>query len=300
MSRRQFSSDVASAAAGILLGCRAETGQSGGYDGSEPAQTEAATDVRIQRYVSLGNTGITASDIIFGAGIVDEPGLVRYAFDLGINVFDTAATYGAGISEETIAAGLQGIRDRVHIITKQRVDNPRRATRSRIERTLEQSLRKLQTDHVDGLFIHSMETMEPLDHEEILGTFVRLKREGKVLFTGFSTHNERVTLTQCVAAKYEEFVDAAMFRYNHVESEAIEPVIARVRERGIGTIAMKTLAGGNHAGLGRYAREGLSFSQAAIAWVLANEHIDCAVMSMDTFSLINEYVGASGIELQRS
>jgi aryl-alcohol dehydrogenase-like predicted oxidoreductase len=300
ISRRQFSSGLAAGTAGILLGCRADPRDSAADHRTQLTQNQLATDVSIQRYTNMGNTGLTVSDIIFGAGIVNEPGLVRYAFDLGVNVFDTAATYGGGISEETIAAGLQGIRDRVHIITKQGADNPRRINRRRIERILERSLRRLQTDYVDGLFIHSMDSMDPLNQDEIVESFVRFKQEGKVLFTGFSTHNERLTLSRCLDPRYEEFVDAVMFRYNHVESEAIEPLISRMRDRRIGTIAMKTLAGGNRAGLGRYVRDGLTYSQAAIAWVLANKNIDCAVMSMDTFSLIHEYVGASGIQLQRS
>jgi len=296
ISRRQFSSGLAAGAAGLLLGCNTEENEAAS---TVSGQAQPATDAKIQRQNTLGDTGITVSDIIFGAGVVHEPGLVRYAFDLGVNVFDTAAAYGSGISEETISQGLRGIRDRVHIITKQRADNPRRITRRRIEQTLEESLRKLGTDYVDGLFIHSMDSMEALNNDEIVESFVRFKQEGKVLFTGFSTHNERVTLAGCLGTRYEEFVDAVMFRYNHLESRAIEPLIARVRERGIGTIAMKTLAGGNHAGLGRYVREGLTYSQAAIAWVLANKNIDCAVMSMDTFALIQEYVGASGVEVQR-
>ena len=72
----------------------------------------------------------------------------------------------------------------------------------------------------------------------------------------------------------------------------------RMRQQGIGTIAMKTLAAGTR-GLSRYVSESLTENQAAIAWVLANQNIDCAVMTMDTYDAIDEYVGASGVELRR-
>ena len=97
---------------------------------------------------------------------------------------------------------------------------------------------------------------------------------------------------------YDEIVDVVMFRYNHMESRT-EPLIAALREKGIGTIAMKTLAGGKHGRLREFINDQLSYPQAAIGWVLANNQIDCAVLSMDTYSLVDAYVSASGQQTQR-
>ena len=299
ISRRSFSSGLAAGALGAVVGCRQDKRASSDGNGARYAQGQSGEAPTIQRHNNLGSTGISVSDIIFGASTINDPGVVRYAFDRGINVFDTAAIYGSGVSEEILAEGLQGVRDRVHIITKQGV-NPRRRVNVRgMERTLEASLRNLHSDYVDGLFIHSMDSMDPLNNDEIVEAFVRFKREGKVLFTGFSTHREAVTLAQCVAPQYSEFVDAVMFRYNHVESAAIEPLIKRMRGLGIGTIAMKTLAAGSGRRLSEYVSDTLTERQAAIAWVLANENIDCAVLTMDTYAAIDEYVGASGVDLDR-
>jgi aryl-alcohol dehydrogenase-like predicted oxidoreductase len=298
ISRRAFSSRLAAGAAGFVLGCRSDTRESSDGSGPRHAPGQSGEAPTIQRFRSLGDTGIHASDIIFGANTLNDPGIVRYAFDRGINVFDTAANYSSGVSEEILAEGLRGVRDGAHVITKQGVNPRRRANVRRIERTLEASLRNLQSDYVDGLFIHSMDSMDPLNNDDVVEAFVRFKREGKVRFTGFSTHREAVTLAQCVAPQYSEFVDAVMFRYNHVESAATEPLVARMRSKGIGTIAMKTLAAGTR-GLSVYTGDTLSENQAAIAWALANENVDCAVLTMDTYASIDEYVGASGVELTR-
>jgi aryl-alcohol dehydrogenase-like predicted oxidoreductase len=299
ISRREFSSGLAAGAASVFLGSCTDRQQSN--DGSRVPQTQVpqTTDLKIQRYNELGNTGITVSDVTFGANAINEPGVIRYAFDRGVNLFDTAANYSGGVSEEVLGRGLQGVRDKAHIITKQGF-SARRTDRRAITRTLEASLRRLQTDYVDGLFIHSMETMDALQSEAVVESLIRFKQEGKVRFTGFSTHNERRTLAECVKPHYQECVDVVMLRYNHMESEAIETLIAQMRGRGIGTIAMKTQAGGRYGRLKQSLNDQLSYPQAAIAWVLENGNIDCAVLTMDTFWHIDTYVAASGKALTRS
>jgi len=286
MSRRTFLAGLAAGGAGVLLGSRAD---------AKPTNEKP----KIQRYNELGRTGIEVSDIMFGAGALLEPDVIRYAFDRGITAFDTAAGYTGMVSEEHMGMGLKGVRDKAVVITKQEFSRHKPFHRDTVVKTLESSLKKLQTDYVDGLFIHSIDVLDQLNNEELLDTFLRFKKEGKVRFTGFSTHEEQVTLAGCVKPEYEEFVDAVMFRYNHVESKSIEPLIAGMRQKGIGTIAMKTLVGGKPGQLDEYVNDRMSYPQAAIAWVLSNEHIDCAALSMESFSLVDTFVAASGKRLDR-
>jgi predicted aldo/keto reductase-like oxidoreductase len=296
MTRRTFFSSLTTGIAGMLFGsCGKQT-----QPADEITQAPAAGqhDLKIRQYNPLGKTGIKTSDITFGATAINTPNVIRYAFDLGVNVFDTAANYGGGVSEEIIGQGLKGVRDKAYIITKQYFPSRRSITKERITRTFEASLKKLQTDYVDVLFIHTMETMTLMNNDVIRGTYGQLKKEGKVRFTGFSTHSERITLPGCVQPEYEDFVDVVMFQYNHMEGRRLEPFIANMRQKGIGTIAMKTLAGGKQGNLKELVNNRLSYPQAAIAWVLANKNIDCAVMSMNNFSLVENYVGASGKKLE--
>ncbi len=282
-----------------MLGSCSDRRQSTDASQVQRTQVSHTADLKIRRYNELGNTGVTVSDVTFGANAINEPGVIRYAFDRGVNLFDTAANYSAGVSEEVLGRGLQGVRDRAHIITKQGF-SARRTDRRAMTRTLEASLRKLQTDYVDGLFIHSMETMDAFQSEAVVESLIRFKQEGKVRFTGFSTHNERKTLAECVDPRYEECVDVVMLCYNHMAGQPIESLIAQMRSRGIGTIAMKTQAGGKSGRLKHFLNDQLSYPQAAIAWVLGNSNIDCAVLTMDTFWHIDTYIAASGKTLTRS
>jgi aryl-alcohol dehydrogenase-like predicted oxidoreductase len=81
---------------------------------------------------------------------------VRRAVDLGINFFDTSPMYGGGRSEENLGRGLDGLRERVFIATKVRLrtEEDLREMERAVRRSVEQSLRRLRTDHVDVLQIH--------------------------------------------------------------------------------------------------------------------------------------------------
>ena len=100
-----------------------------------------------------------------------------------------------------------------------------------IRSRLEIGLRNLRSDYVDGLFAHSADTREILRNEEIRAAYSQFKKEGLVRFTGFSTHNEKETLPECLKPEYDDFVDAVMFRYNHLESKNIEPYVKQMHEK---------------------------------------------------------------------
>jgi aryl-alcohol dehydrogenase-like predicted oxidoreductase len=118
------------------------------------------------KYRLLGRTGLSVSEVGFGgAGIGHVWGAttdaeclraVRRAVDLGINFFDTSPMYGGGKSEENVGQGLEGLRDRVTIATKVRLQTEEDLTDmgSAVRRSVEQSLRRLRTDHIDVLQIH--------------------------------------------------------------------------------------------------------------------------------------------------
>jgi len=118
------------------------------------------------KYRLLGRTGLSVSEVgVGGAGIGQVWGattdaecirLVRRAVELGINFFDTSPMYGRGKSEEILGHGLDGLRDRVYIATKVRLQSAEDLAdmAGAVRRSVEQSLRRLRTDHVDVLQIH--------------------------------------------------------------------------------------------------------------------------------------------------
>lgn len=118
------------------------------------------------KYRALGRTGLSVSEVGFGgAGIghvwgetTDEECLkaVHRAVDLGVNFFDTSPMYGGGRSEENLGRGLEGVRDRVHIATKVRLqtEGDLADMSGAVRRSVEQSLHRLRTDWIDVLQIH--------------------------------------------------------------------------------------------------------------------------------------------------
>ncbi|HEX9673577.1 MAG TPA: aldo/keto reductase, partial [Burkholderiales bacterium] len=114
----------------------------------------------------LGRTSLSVSEVgVGGAGIGQVWGattdaecirLVHRAVELGINFFDTSPMYGRGKSEEILGRGLDGLRDRVYIATKVRLQTAEDLAdmAGAVRRSVEQSLRRLRTDHVDVLQIH--------------------------------------------------------------------------------------------------------------------------------------------------
>lgn len=151
------------------------------------------------RYRALGATDLRVSviglgTIAFGdAERVGDPSastrIVRECLDRGITFFDTASAYADGRSEEHLGAALAGRRDEAIIATKFKLSDESRGdrregetVRQRIERSVEESLRRLRTDRIDLYQIHHPEPDIP--HEEILGPLGDLVAAGKVRYVG--------------------------------------------------------------------------------------------------------------------
>ena len=148
------------------------------------------------QYRQMGSSGVRVSAVGLGTnqfgGKVDQSGVDRIlgvAIDLGINLIDTADIYQGGRSEETLGIALKGRWHDVVLATKfciQTGDGPneRGASRYYIMRAVEDSLRRLQTDHIDLYQIHRWDDTTPID--ETLRTLDDLISAGKVRYIGAS------------------------------------------------------------------------------------------------------------------
>lgn len=252
---------------------------------------------KIKKYNNLGNTELKVSDVSCGAISLFEPNVLRYAYECGVNYFDTAESYLRTRSESFIGQALKDVRDKVIICTKHAYNANEKIEKSKVIQRVETSLKRLQTDYVDLAFIHNVDDIEPfMKNEEFLSAYETLKRDGKVRFTGFSTHNAKLTLKQALE---HDFVQAVLVIYNHMEGKEIEPLIADVRRKGIGVVAMKIFAGGAHGRLKALVNEKQSYPQAAIRWVLSNPNVDTCIPTMSSYSHVEEYVSASGKPLTK-
>ena len=148
------------------------------------------------QYRILGNTGMKVSVIGLGAnnfgGRNDEQSSFRVldqALDLGVNFIDTADYYNLGKSEQAIGNWLNGRRDRVVIATKfvmamNDYPNSRGASRYHIFNAVEDSLRRLRTDHIDLYQVHWPDPDTPI--EQTLRALDDLVKQGKVRYFGSS------------------------------------------------------------------------------------------------------------------
>ena len=153
------------------------------------------------QYRMLGRTGVEVSALCLGTANFGNPTgeetcreIMQSALDAGINIFDTADSYCQGESERIIGRFLRdtGQRDRVLLTTKTfyptgEGPNKQGLSRYRLLSACENSLQRLQTDRIDLYIMHrSASDLLPVD--ETLGALTDLVRQGKVCYTGCSTH----------------------------------------------------------------------------------------------------------------
>jgi aryl-alcohol dehydrogenase-like predicted oxidoreductase len=293
LRRRQFLSFLTSGAVGLGFAGRLRAAAS-----EAPARGQEAPAPKIKKYNALGRTGLKVSDVSFGAISLFEPNVLRYAYECGVNYFDTAEGYLRMKGEIYVGQGLKGVRDKVVITTKHPMDFRQRIDKASVIKRMEDSLKRLQTDYVDIAMVHNIGDLAPLlRSQEALGAYDELKKAGKVRFTGFSTHNAKVTLKQALETDFPQVV---LTIYNHMEGQEIEPLVKAVRAKGIGTVAMKIFAGNQQGNLTGMVGPKMSYPQAAIRWVMSNPDFDTCIPTMASYSHVEEYVAASGQALDRA
>lgn len=274
---------------------------------AQPAGRAGAT---VQRYATLGRTGMRVSDISFGGSRLGagEGDTVRHALDRGINYFDTADSYRGGDSETTIGEAVRGKRDRVHLTSKTYTNPSDR--RDPMMRSLEGSLRRLRTDYVDVYFNHAVNDVARLKNPEWHEFTARARQQGKIRAVGMSGHAGN--LIECLDYALDtDSVDVILVAYNFGQDPAFyqpftrsfdfiarQPQLPRTlqkaKSKGVGVIAMKTLMGARLNDMRPFEKGGATFAQAAFRWVLSNRNVDALIVSMTSPAGIDEYVGASG------
>jgi aryl-alcohol dehydrogenase-like predicted oxidoreductase len=204
----------------------------------------------------LGRTGVQVSIVGLGGhhiGRQQDPAesvrLIRAAIDAGITFLDNCWDYNQGESELRMGQALRdGYRDRVFLMTK--FDGRERASATR---QIDESLKRLQTDHVDLLQFH--EILRPNDPERIFGpggafeAAVAARKAGKARFLGFTGHKSPgVHLRMLRACLAHGFVpDAVQMPLNVLDAthDSFQAqVLPELVRRGIGVLGMKALGDG--------------------------------------------------------
>ncbi|MEO2174511.1 MAG: aldo/keto reductase [bacterium] len=277
------------------------------------ASSQASSAPTVKKYVRLGRTELKVSDISFGSSQLNpgEEHLVLRAFDRGVNYFDTAESYTRHNSEIVIGNALKGKRDQVHIATKMFASASTR--KSSMMQSLEDSLRRLHTDHVEVLFNHAVNRVSRMQNDEWYEFTEEAKQQGKIQFTGISGHAGQ--LIECVDyALDHDLVDVLLLGHNFGQDPAfyekfvksfdmvakqpdLPRVMAKAKKLDVGVVAMKVLRGARLNDMRPFEQGGHTYAQAAFKWALSSDNVDAAIISMTSTEKIDEFLGASGKRL---
>jgi len=295
------------------------------------------------KYRKLGRTGIEISEISLGTwafgnkvygGVDEKDGIntIHAGIDMGVNIFDTAPQYGTpeqdGVAEIVLGKALKGKRDKVHISTKfgrnPTIKNgASQFYKSRIVDSVEESLKRLQTDYIDVLFFHSPFSPEEIN-DDVWEGIEHVKKQGKVRFIGHSISMFHQTENMAREWAKEGKIDVIQVVLSLMNKESQE-LIEELQEYPIGVFGRECLANGFLSGAitkdtnfaegtlnARYSREEIAervdqveafkfllrddiknMPQAALRWVLDQKGISTVLSGAKNISELKGAVSAS-------
>ena len=264
------------------------------------------------QYRKFGNTGVEISTLGFGCMRLPEvelpdgkfevdqektDAMLRHAYDLGVNYFDTAFYYCHENSEIAVGKALKPIRDKVYISTKCPLDRVKKP--EDFEGMLDKSLAKLDTDYVDFYHFWGInrkvfdEVIVPLG---LLNEAKRLKEQGKIRHISFSFHDSPEALKYIIDNAPE--MESVLLQYNLLD-RANEEMIGYAKEKGLGVVVMGPVGGGRLAAPTELAKRlgsgNLNTYELAFRFVLGNPGVCCALSGMQTYEMVDQNAAVASL-----
>lgn len=244
-------------------------------------------------YRPLGRTGVNLPIVSMGAMRGDTKALVMAGIKKGIVHFDTAHVYQEGKNEKMLGEIFKTEnRDQLFIATKIVPSDMDRETGEigddfNIEEFIEMldiSLERLQMNQVDLLYVHAVSSKQAVLHPEVIKAVELAKAQGKCKYLGVSTHkNEPEVIRAAIeAGVYDVVLTAYNFKQDHLED--MNKALAEGAAKGLGFVAMKTMAGGF---LDEEHTKPIN-TKAALKWALSNENICTAIPGFTAFEQLEE------------
>jgi len=254
------------------------------------------------QYRILGRTGERVSELGFGGTGV---GMKNYlsewdpdaqmdasieaisrAIELGINYFDTAALYGRGMSERLFGRVLKPHRDQVFLATKVRASDA-----DGVRASVDESLERLQTDHIDLLQYHGEwitdEIVQDIEKPEgVLAGLKKVQEEGLVRYIGFTSEGVTGGVSRLISS---EAFDVMQIQYNLFFQHPCDPdkkqgVMYEAEARNMGIVLMRTFTGGVFQKwilqVAPEHHDKIDFPRALLAFALSNPMTDVALADM--------------------
>jgi predicted aldo/keto reductase-like oxidoreductase len=258
INRRDFLKVSSAAVAGMVAGA----------EGILSAQEESAGGMK---YRLLGKTKLKVSEIGFGGVQVTEAAVIEKAFDKGITLFHTSPDYGNGQSIAAFGEALKNL--------KSKHDKIVLAIKQGKQLSVDQTLMALNTDYAD-IYIPPKDANQ-LANPELRGQFGKLKKSGKARYCGFTNHKGVVDSME-VALK-TEFVDVILATYSMGNKKEMDPVLSKLKAKGVGFLAMKT-------------KQGLEKGQdpvPVIRGLMENKDVDSVLISIGSVQAVDSAVELS-------
>ena len=232
-------------------------------------------------YIQLGNTGLRCAQVSFGgipiqrSDAANTMAVVDALEKHGINYIDTARAYT--VSEEYLGLALEGRREKFILASKS-------MSRSyeAMKRDIEVSLNNLRTDYIDVYQIHNLplaDFPQTFGPDGAIRALQEAKAQGKIRHIGATFHIPDAL--KKAGEEYGDVIETVMFPYNIVETQGTE-ILRAAREKGIGTICMKPMAGGN-----------LDDWKLALRFIAASGVMDIAIPGMGSVEEVERNAAAA-------
>jgi aryl-alcohol dehydrogenase-like predicted oxidoreductase len=247
--------------------------------------TSAAIPHRPFKGTSVSIIGVGGSALGDMSDESEAGRIVDEALDAGINFFDNAWEYHDGASEERLGRLLRGKRERAFLMTK--CCSHGRDRRVALQQ-LEDSLRRLQTDHLDLWQIHEVVYDNDPDlhfaHDGAIEALTAAKQQGKVRFVGFTGHKDPAIHLKMLAHRYPfDTVQMPLNPFDKHYRSFQERVLPEAQRQNIAVISMKSMGGG-----GEPIKSGAATPQELLRYPMSLPGVLTTVSGMDSYAVFRQ------------
>ncbi|MBN2328210.1 MAG: aldo/keto reductase [Candidatus Omnitrophica bacterium] len=259
-----------------------------GLAAAAPLQSEAEESAPAQKmkYRTLGKTGLKVSEVSLGTYGFNNSGLLEEALDSGMNLINTCADYQHGAAEEAVGRVMKTRRKDAILFTGWSCSD--RTSKADLLKSIDASLKRLQTDYIDIVKTHCVNDPAVLDNGAQYEAFEEAKKAGKVGFLGISAHGGNRDEILLKALEKKVF-DVFQFKFNFMEQPSQEKMFEEAQKQEIGIITFKCQAGKREKEIKDLEQKGLTQSQAAVRWSLAQPGVHSVCVAVNNFQDIKVF-----------
>jgi uncharacterized protein len=296
-SRRAFLKGIAMTGAVSVISATSAQGQSNEprpnpLVPNPPGESGAAVADFQVSHRPMGKTGLNVSILGVGgyhlgtvAGQPEVNNMIAKALDHGINFFDNAWEYYGGASEERLGTALKGKRDKAIVMTKVCTHGRKKELAMQM---LEESLTRLQTDHLDVWQVHEVvyynDPERCYEKDGVLEALAAAKQQGKVRFVGFTGHkNPSIHLAMLNGGFPFDTVQMPLNPFDYSYRSFQQEVLPVAAQRGMAVFGMKSMGGS-----GEMISHGALTPTEALSFAMSLPGVSTTISGMDSMQVLDQ------------